>query len=155
MRTIKLFILTSIMIVVFSCEKSNNDNSLNETTISNIYFTGCTDSLKTLDADSTCIAIISNEENFLSFNHKGAEFCCESEIVDIKFEISGDSIIIEEIDKGPFTYCFCEHDISFKIGPLEYGNYKVKIIESENSYLRDTIMLELSHTKNTNYLHCK
>jgi len=150
----KLFYLFLVFLFILtSCSK--DDDKTKSTTISNINITGCTNSLKNSSSDSTCIIIESNEANYLTFAHKATEFCCESEKVDINFKISGDTLIIHEIDKGPFSYCFCEHDLSFKIGPLDYGIYQVKIIESENSYKRDTIMFELNHTSNTNFSNCE
>jgi len=146
-RLIYLFIVFSSLVI--GCSK--DDDKTKETTVSNINFTGCKNSLRSTSADSTCITIESNEVNSLTFTHKGTEFCCESDTIDINFEISGDTIVIHEIDKGPFSYCFCEHDLSFNIGPLDYRIYKVKIIESEHSYNRDTIMFEFNHTSNTNY----
>ena len=151
MKTMKelIYLFLVFLFILTSCSK--DDDKTKPTTVSNINFTGCTNS----NSDSTCINIESNEANYLSFTHKATEFCCESEKIDINLKISGDTLIIHEIDKGPLSYCFCEHDISFKIGPLDYGNYKVKIIESENSYKRDTIMFELNHSSNTNYSNCK
>lgn len=155
MKTMKklIFLFLVSLFILTSCSK--DDDKTKSTNVSDINFTGCTNSLKSTTSDSSCITVESNEANYLTFTHKASEFCCESEKVDIDFKISGDTIIIHEVDKGPFSYCFCEHDISFNIGPLDYRIYEVKIIESENSYKRDTIMFELNHTSNTNFSNCK
>jgi len=148
-----IYIFFIIPLFVISCDK--NEDKVKETTVSNINFTGCNNSTKIRSSDTTCVTVISSSINYLTINHKATEFCCESEKIDIDLNISGDTIIIYEIDKGPFSYCFCEHEISFNIGPLDYGIYKVKLIESENSYKRDTVMFELNHSSNTNFSNCK
>jgi hypothetical protein len=155
MKTMKKFIYLFLVFQFILTSCSKDDDKTKSATVSNIIFTGCTNSFKSTSFDSTCITIESNQVNYLTFTHKATEFCCESEKVDIDFKISGDTIIIHEVDKGPFSYCFCEHDISFNIGPLDYRNYEVKIIESENSYKRDTIMFEFNYSSNTNYSNCK
>jgi len=155
MKAMKKLIYLFLVFIFILTSCSKDDDKTKGTTVSSINFTGCTNSLKSTNSDLTCITIQSKEVNYLAFIHKSTEFCCESEKVDINFKISGDTIIIQEIDKGPLSYCFCEHDISFNIGPLDYGIYNVKIIESENSYKRDTIMFELYHTSNTNFSNCK
>lgn len=146
-RLINTFLV--IIFILTSCNKDNNETK--STTLSNITFTGCTNSLKSTGNDSTSISIESNGANSVTITHKATEFCCSAEKVDVDLKILGDTLVIYEIDKGPMSYCFCEHDISFNVESLNYGNYKVKIIESENSYERDTIMFEFNHSSNTNY----
>lgn len=140
-----------ILIFTISCNKDDDNSETRDTILSNLNFTDCLSSEESTNSDSSCITIKSDDNNNLTFTHKGSEFCCGTEIINIDFTVNGDSLIIEEIDKGPFSYCFCEHDISFNIGPLDYGDYKVKIIESKNSYKRDTLIFEFNHTVNTNY----
>lgn len=109
MKTMKklIYLFLVSQFILTSCSK--DDDKTKSTNVSNINFTGCTNSLKSTTSDSSCITIKSNEANYLTFTHKATEFCCESEKVDIDFIISGDTIIINEVDKGPFSYCFCEH----------------------------------------------
>lgn len=151
LRLINTFIV--FIIILASCNKDNNESK--STTLSNITFTGCTNSLKSTGNDSTSISIESNGANSVTITHKATEFCCSAETVDVDLKISGDSLVIYETDKGPMSYCFCTHDISFNVGSLDYGNYKVKVIESENSYERDTIIFEFNHSSNTNYSFVK
>lgn len=140
-------------LILTSCSKENNKTQ--PATVSEITFSSCNNSFKSSISDSVCVTVTSAEANYLTFTHKGAEFCCATENMGVEFAISGDTIIIHELDKGPMSYCFCEHDLSYTFGPLEYGKYEVKIIESENSYNRDTIMFELNHSLKTNFTNCK
>ena len=150
-RSIYVSLLFSSLL--FSCSK--DDNKAQSATVSDITFSSCNNSFKSSISDSVCVTATSTEANYLTFTHKGAEFCCATEKMDVELAISGDTIFIHEVDKGPMSYCFCEHDLSYTFGPLEYGKYEVKIIESENSYNRDTIMFELNHSLKTNFTNCK
>ncbi|MCG8411765.1 MAG: hypothetical protein MI739_10830 [Bacteroidales bacterium] len=51
------------------------------------------------------------------------EFCCGTENVSIEQNISEFLIEINVIDEGPFTYCFCPHNLEYVIGPLENAQY--------------------------------
>jgi hypothetical protein len=79
----KLICLYLFLFIITCCSK---DDKTKSTTVSNINFTGCTNSLKNISSDSTCVSIESNEANYLTFAHKATEFCCESEKVDINFK---------------------------------------------------------------------
>jgi hypothetical protein len=143
-----------LAIFISGCKKGNGTSETKKTSISNIEFSSCTSNLKSTKSDNSCLTIKSLKEKNLVVSHFGTEFCCASEQLDINYYINGDSIVIHEIDKGPFSYCFCEHDLSFQIGPLDYGNYKIKIIESVNSYHRDTLIFEFNHSDSTNFTNC-
>ena len=150
----RFLFLFVFLVFVISCNKDDDKFKEKDIKLSNLNFTDCVKSNESISSSNSCITIKSDGNNNLTFTHKGAEFCCETEDIEISFAVNGDSLIIQEIDNGPFSYCFCEHDISFNIGPLDYGYYKVKINESENSYNRDTLTVELNHTSNTNYSNC-
>ena len=148
------FLLFAVLLFAYSCKKKDEKPEVKEIAISSLSFSACTSSLKSTYVDTSCITIKSIKNNNLSFTHKGAGFCCASEGIDISLNVKGDSIIIQEVDKGPFSYCYCKHDISFNLGPLDYGNYKVKIVESMHSYSKDTFVFELNHNEGTNLTDC-
>jgi hypothetical protein len=158
MKTIYLLVIfVFVFVFAFSCNKNDNELKLGSATVSNMSLTSCLKSLKSTDSDNPCVTIRSNGDNKLTITHNDAEFCCDATSIniDIKLDVKGDTIVIQEADTGTFAYCYCKHDISFDIGLFDYGNYKVKIIESEHSYSRDTIIFEFNHSDSTNFTSCE
>lgn len=147
------FVLT--ITCLLACNKSNDPNEKQDDTEDAAYFSGCISNLKSTKEEGYCLEIKSLKDKELLIVHKNAEFCCGSDSFDIDLNMSGDTILIHEIDKGPFSYCYCEHDLAYRIGPIEYGSYKIKIIESEHSDKRDTLFGEFQHTESTNFSTCK
>lgn len=151
----QLFYLTALVFFLFiSCEKNHDKANVNNIKISNLEFTGCTDDTKHSKSMDFCVIIKTLNNNHLEILNKNSEFCCGTESVKITYELLEDSLIIHEFDEGPYSYCFCKHDIKFKIGPLDYGNYKIILIEPENSYYRDTLFFEFNHADGNYFTNC-
>jgi len=91
---------------------------------------------------------------YLEIQHQNTMFCCGTEQVEIKSEILNDTIYISETDLGPFTYCYCWHDLNFEIGPLENKAYVLQIIGCETSYNQDTILIDFQYSNNLDFSKC-
>ena len=128
-------IIISFTIILLSCEKDkdNNQNPL-ELKITDINLSNCIDSI-----DNPRLHLKMIDDNKLKITHYGAEFCCsDTGKADVELTKINDEINLKEIDLGPYTYCFCKHNLEFTISGIDYGKQKFKIIESEHAYQRDT-----------------
>jgi hypothetical protein len=149
---IKIYVsILSLIFLTSSCDKDFKPNKLE---VKNINFSNCLNNSEKLSSNLSCLSIQFTDDDSLKIKHYNSEFCCGTEKLDIQCTLRNDSIIIKEIDLGPFTYCFCKHDIDFEIGPLAYGVYNMQLIESEHSYKRDTFLIKFSYTDTLNILTC-
>lgn len=142
---LKFCIYTLILLVLSNCKlfTSNNDdiNNINNEDsnieLNNIQFSDCSES-------EYIIKLQKFNSNGLQIIHSMSEFCCGTESLDVQLLNNNDSILIEETDLGPYTYCFCNHEVSYTLDQLQNDNtYYFTILESINSYDRDTINFEL------------
>jgi hypothetical protein len=140
MKDSTFFLFLSILLLAFGCNKTSQDidDPINFK-LSSISFTDCITSTKSTGSDSPSIHLKKQDNDYLLISAKNTEFCCGTESITINENIYGNEIIIEIIDNGPYTLCYCPHDADFLIGPLAEMEYSTKFIESENSYSRDTI----------------
>lgn len=147
-----LYLFLSGIVLFISCNKETDLSVKEEVSVNVLEFSSeCKDVIKSANLLDYRVTIQSNSENYLEIVHQGSETCCETDSIKIDYKISGDSLLIKEIDMGPYTYCYCPHDIKFKIGPLKYEKYKIVMIESESSYHRDTIRFEYNHAENSHF----
>ena len=138
-----LIILSAVL--VSSCKKDKKEEVSQKSDNSGITFSTCKSGSKSLDSNQSCIQITAINNNKLAVKHFNTEFCCGTSLMQIDCNIFGGKIIIKEVDLGPFTDCYCLHDMSYVIGPLQNMHYQILVIESENSYERDTIFGEFDY----------
>lgn len=147
-----LYLFISGILLFISCNKENDPSDKKEISVTILEFSSeCKNVIKSAKLLNYRVNIKSNSENYLEIVHEGSETCCGTDSIKIDCKISGDSLLIREIDLGPYTYCYCPHDIKFKIGPFNYEKYKIVMIESESSYHRDTIRFEYNHALNSSF----
>lgn len=138
----------------FSC--SENEAVINENTkpsinqdieISEFSFTDCITKSYNEEGDFPSIQIIGQADNTLNIKMFNTEFCCGTDSVSFLENYNSNNIEIEIVDNGPFTYCLCPHNLEFSIGPLKEENYILKVIESDNSYSRDTFIIDFIYSQ--------
>lgn len=139
----------SLLLFMVSCETEFIKTEI--FTVKNTDFTACLDNSKKLESNISSLSMQAIKDNYLKIQHHNTMFCCGTENVEINCEIRNDSIFIEEIDLGPYTYCYCLHDLEFEIGPLNKSNYTLQLIGCETSYDRDTILLNFQYTNDFYY----
>ncbi|HOD26167.1 MAG: hypothetical protein ACOX59_06640 [Bacteroidales bacterium] len=163
--TIYLTILFSLIFLT-SCEKEN-DKTDSPTVKKTIHFDGKTDSLKVkkiiysdcLDDSKnsvstlSCVTLQAIAGNHLQIQRQ-TMFCCGTEKVDISVEIRHDTIHVQEIDLGPFSYCYCWHNLEYQIGPLNTQNYTLQLIGCETSYDRDSILVNFEYAEDLYFTNC-
>ena len=145
MKTLPI-ILTMILIFNFiGCDKEES-HIIKNITPSSISFTNCNSGTKSTDSNIPSVRLIGQSGNILLLKLSNTEFCCGTDSISISKNIVDNKISIEIIDNGPFTYCFCSHDLEFTIGPFDNDDYVLKMIESEHAYSRDTFLIHFSYS---------
>lgn len=143
-QTIALLIMLSLL----SCEKENHKTEpLN---VKNINFSDCAND----SSAARCLSIQAIGDSYLFIQHQKTMFCCGTDEIDINVELRNDTIYIQEIDLGPFTYCYCWHDITFELGPLNKKHYTLQIIGCETSYNRDSILIKFQYSDDLYFSIC-
>lgn len=150
MKTSIHFSILFLLILSISCEKG--DNKTEQPTVKNIDFTNCLDDSERSSSSISCISMQAIADNYLHIQHQNSMFCCGTEKIDINVEIRNDTIFIREIDLGPFTYCYCFHDLGFNIGPLNRIKYNLQLIGCETSYERDSISVNFQYSNDLNII---
>lgn len=143
--------LTALSFLIFftSCEKENDKTE--KLNVKGIEFSDCIDDTKKSSSSFSCLNMRAIDDDYIQIQHHNSVFCCGTEQLDIDFELSGDTIFIKEIDLGPHTYCFCNHDVEFNIGPLKKGTYNLKLVDA---YKKDSIFINFEFSDNLNYNNC-
>ncbi len=142
-------IIITFTIILFGCEKENDNNQdISDLKITDLTLSSCIDSV-----DNTRLHLKMIDDNKLKVIHYGAEFCCsDTGKADVELTKNNDVINLKEIDLGPYTYCFCKHNLEFTISGIDYGKQEFKIIESEHAYQRDTFEFHLDISLSTDTL---
>jgi len=136
---------------MIGCEKENSNSKPEELTIKNISFTDCVDNSMKSTKSFSCLNLKAVDDDYLQIQHFNSIFCCGTEQLEINFELKEDTIFIQEVDLGPHTYCFCNHDLEFKIGPLQKGTYSLKLVDS---YKKDSIFITFDFSDALNFNNC-
>jgi hypothetical protein len=142
-----ILLLTTVLVLCFiQCdkEKTNTTDTVNVTSLS---FTACNLVTKSTGTEAPSMQLTGQTDNRLLIRLTNTEFCCGTDSVSIDCSIKENDIHIVITDLGPYTHCFCPHDLEFSIGALDQGSYSLTLMESENAYLRDTFIVAFSFTQ--------
>ena len=146
MKRIVTDIIGSIifLLLLFSCENLNDqypEIRFNSVFIEQTLFSECIQNGS--EEGYGTIEIKAEPNGYLMFHAKNTEFCCDTDSLIIGLSQSNDSVEIEIYDMGPYSYCFCDHDLFFAVGPFKEQIYYFKLIESVDAYMRDTFEFSL------------
>jgi len=145
MKTKSIFLIIILFLNFIGCDKEESHIDKN-IILSSISFTNCNSGTKSTDSNIPSIRLTGQSGNKLLVKLSNTEFCCGTDSISISKIIEDYKISIEIIDNGPFTYCFCSHDLEFTIGPFDNDDYDLKLIESEHAYSRDTFLIHFSYS---------
>jgi len=146
MKPGQLYITAVFLLIISGCDKEEQETDKN-IKVSSASFTGCKTETKSTVPDIPSIKLTGQTGDMLQVDWSNTEFCCGTDSISISSNISGNDIKVEIIDLGPFTWCYCPHDLSFSIGPLKKEDYNLTLIESEHSYVRDTFLLSFDYSQ--------
>ncbi len=68
-------------------------------------------------------------DNYASIYVSYLVWACDAECIDANCEVYGDTVKVQVTADGGLANCICNFDYSFKIGPLNKGNYTLLIYE--------------------------
>jgi len=116
---------------------------------STIMLSGCVSGQAWPSVRTASMHLTGQAQNFILLEAYGTETCTGTESVSIKDSLSNNSIFLEVIDKGPFTYSYCHRNLQFWVGPFESdAMYTIHFIESKHSYFRDTLTHTFTYSQN-------
>lgn len=128
-----IFLCGIIVFTAYSCEKIDKENIV----VKNFEYNGCKNTQKGMISDQEYIKIKEIDNNYLYVEHINAIFnCCPGKLF-VNAKLNNDEIIFEEGEEEHGCNCLCPYDLSWKIGPLEYKSYQVKIMLGEMVYITD------------------
>jgi hypothetical protein len=115
-----LLILT---FAVTSCKKEFPDDpfALKDLSVSDCKTKA--DNAKGLEQEYITLKTI--DDYYLLFNHFNSIFNCEPGEITVSVEITSNEISITEKESTAMANCVCPYDLEFKLGPLQYGSYKI------------------------------
>lgn len=146
MRTRQIFLAAIFIVGLSGCDKEEPVIDKN-ITVTSASFTECKTVEKSTDPGVPSVRLTGQTGDLLAVAWSNSEFCCGTDSISISSTVSGNDITVEIIDLGPFTWCYCPHDLSFSLGPLCKEEYNLTLIESEHSYSRDTFLVSFSFSQ--------
>jgi len=133
MKSINIFFILVFLLFTGGCTIYNGEISAGSTN-----FSACLTGTKSSSVDQAMLRLTYLSEGSILAEMYNTEFCCATDSVSIKKTGEGNSLMIEIIDEGPFSWCYCPHDLSFTLTGLGRGTYELVLVESEHAYERDT-----------------
>jgi hypothetical protein len=145
MKTKHLLLIAFMFSGFLACDNEGTDPEIN-ISLSSVSFSACRAGEKSDDQNLPSIRLSGMPGDNLLVTLKNTEFCCGTDSVSVNCATSGNAINIEIIDQGPFTFCYCPHDLEFIVAPMEQKTYNLTLIESEHSYSRDTFYITFDYS---------
>ena len=104
------------------------------------YFahTGCKQAnvkgTRAADSDAEYFKCTAQAEGVLSITHVNSVFCCDAENMKTRVEASGNEIRVYESCDDSGANCVCPYDLSYEMGPLNEGKYRVIVYKNNLEY---------------------
>jgi hypothetical protein len=147
-------------VLMFSCEKDNNNTK--QLTITGTYLShskcksGLKSAIETIETPDTlsCIEYSFNEStNKLSIKHVNAGFNCCPDTMFCLISVKQDTILIQEKEQGGMCNCDCLYDLNMELSSVTAKKYQVKVIEP---YIDDQqeIQFEIDLVNNKDNSYC-
>lgn len=71
------------------------------------------------------------DTDYLQINHINAWFNCEPGEIFVTAELINGAIVIDAYEDPALANCICPYDLSYRIGPLKYGRYIIRILRGD------------------------
>ncbi len=146
MKTNFLILNILLILLLIGCEKDKSEKT-KDVNISSVSFSECNTELKSAVVDTPSVVLTGQSDGNLKIEMINTEFCCGTDSISFSTNIESDKISIEVIDNGPYTYCFCTHDLEFYLNDLESKDYELTLIESSSSGTRDTFKIQFRYSE--------
>ena len=141
-----LFIAVILIFSLFGCddEETYVDPIVD---ISSLSFSGCNEMTKSTDTENPSIQLVAQPDGRLLIKLTNTEFCCGTDSLSLSEQYSRNEINLEIIDHGPFTRCYCPHNVDFTLEDFSETAYDLTMIESESAYVRDTFLVHFEYSQ--------
>ena len=140
----KILLLLALSFVLFSCEKAHHLKNIG---IDQISVSECKASKGILN-DSLKYKTV--DTNYLSITHVNSYFNCDPGQLTVDIKTRNDTIIINEAEEDGSANCICPYDFNFRIGPLDYGIYNIKLTRGGAPYI--SFLVDFTSTTNRSFL---
>jgi hypothetical protein len=108
-----------LILLLNCCEKVYDPTALS---VDQITYGDCKSDIKKSD-DPGYIEYFTVDADYLQINHINAWFNCEPGHIFVSAQLIQDTIAVEENEETLGANCICPYDLSYRIGPLNYGRY--------------------------------
>ena len=144
-RILFFIVVTPFLI---SCEKS----TFSEFDVYDIKHEGCKTFKSLMGKNQDCIEYQTVNDSYLKIYRTNAAFnCCIDDIKITSTDHEGVITVKEtEICPNPCD-CICLYDLEYTLGPLEYGNYTLRVIEE----YADSMIVEFEFSLTTQGTYCE
>jgi hypothetical protein len=108
-----------LILLLNCCEKAYDPTALS---VDQITYGDCKSVIKKSDHPGY-IEYKMVDADYLQINHINAWFNCEPGRIFVHAELIRDTILVDENEETGGVNCICPYDLSYRIGPLDYGRY--------------------------------
>lgn len=114
-----IFVLLTISIL--SCKKELPNDPL---AIKDLSVSGCKSKNTAKNIfGAEYITLKTIDDFYIQLDHINSIFNCEPGQITVTINVSSDVISMDENESSSAADCICPNDLSFKLGPLQYGTY--------------------------------
>lgn len=110
--------------------------------VDSLSFSGCLPGASPFDP--SYLTVRTANEGYLDFSVYNSELCCDTDSLLVYLQFQNDSCFIHIIDLGPYSWCFCPEQLSFRAGPFEQKELNFILLESQSAFKRDTFRFTLN-----------
>jgi len=121
---IRFLVILFLCAIFPACEENNN----NDPKVDRITHGDCKPGTKSSE-NTESIEYTTVDKNYLSVKHVNVLFNCEPGQLVVDVELQDDTIFVNENEKQSIVNCICPYDLSYRIGPLSYGNYQFVLLQ--------------------------
>ncbi len=140
-----VIVVTSLLI---SCEKS----TFNHFKVYDMKHEGCKTFKSLTGKNQDCIEYQTVNDSYLKIYRTNAAFNCCIDNINITSTNQEGIITVKETEICPHPCdCICLYDLEYIIGPLEYGNYTLRVVEE----YADTMIVEFEFSSTTQGNYCE
>jgi len=140
---LKISFFAMLILFISGCEYLVHENTASPTiNCAEIIDGPCLTGKKAGDENPMLVRLTAQENNSLLVEVYNTEYCCATDSLNLDFSMDTTSIQIIIEDLGPYSRCFCPHEISFPIENMGNETYSLFLLESENSYNREKVSVQ-------------
>jgi hypothetical protein len=122
------YLLGIVFILLLTC--CEKETSRKVPSVGKITYGDCKPETKK-SGESEYLEYKTVDTDYLQINHINAWFNCEPGQLFVSAELINDIIAVDEYEESHFANCICPYDLSYRIGPLNYGRYIFRIERGE------------------------